>query len=123
VASVDFGGFELVRGVERDLARHAGKGRDQALKIMRRSAHQVERFGKQFARVDTGAMRSSITLAPTAQGMDLAQEIGPTVDYAIFEEFGTVHHGPAAFMGPALDRVGPEYVAAFEAFTDIFGAG
>ena len=72
----------------------------------------MEAAAKGFCPVDTGFLRSSI-------GVDLdmaaaSAVIGPTAEYGAFVEFGTSRMAPAAYMGPALDRVSPSFAAAIE---------
>ena len=82
----------------------------RAQKVIVKTAHDIEGTAKQFAVVDTGAMRDSI-------GVDvypLTAVIGPTVSYAPYVEYGTSRMAPYAFMGPALDRHNPAFYAAME---------
>lgn len=51
------------------------------------------------APVDTGFLRSSITI--TEEG-DLIRVIGPTADYALFVEMGTRFTPPQPFVEPAM---------------------
>ncbi len=80
--------------------------------VVAKAAHDVEALGKAFAPVDTGALRGSITTTIGALG--LSAEIGPSVDYGAYVEYGTSRQAPAAYMGPALDRVSPDFAAALE---------
>jgi HK97 gp10 family phage protein len=76
--------------------------------VIRKVAADIERDAKGFAPVDTGALRSSISSTVRA----LSAEIGPTVHYGRYVEWGTSRMAPRAFMGPALDRNTPGFVAA-----------
>lgn len=85
----------------------------QASQVVRKTALDVEATAKQFAPVDTGNLRSSIGVDLIGIGQ-LVAEIGPTADYGAHVEFGTSRQAPAAYMGPALDRHTPAFVAALE---------
>lgn len=91
----------------------------RAAVVVTKTAHDIEATAKQFVPVDTGATRNSI-------GVDLSDagrsaDIGPQTSYAEFLEFGTSRMAPRAFMGPALDRHTPDFIAALEAVADPFG--
>lgn len=65
-----------------------------------KATYDTEADGKANAAVDTGTMRNSIT--STVSGY--TGEVGPTVEYAPFVEYGTSRMGPQPFMGPALEK-------------------
>ena len=95
-----------------DLTRAAAAAQYRAPLVVAKAAHDVEAIAKSLCPVDTGFLRNSI-------GVDLkltevAAEIGPTAEYGAFVEFGTSTQPPAAYMGPALDRVSPGFVQAIE---------
>lgn len=87
--------------------------------VVRKSAFDVERFAKADAAVDTGFMRNSIT---TEIETNNSRVYGATVtagaDYSAFVEFGTSRMAPQPFMGPALARVEPGFLAALEALAN-----
>jgi len=60
--------------------------------------------------VDTGALRNSIGTNVTG----LSAEIGPTVNYAPYQEYGTSRMAAHPYMGPAADEVTPGFVSAME---------
>lgn len=67
-----------------------------------RLAIDIERRAKQIAPVDTGRLRSSIA---HKQGRDMRGayvEIGSSVSYAGFVEFGTRYQSPQPFLRPAF---------------------
>lgn len=84
-----------------------------------KTAFDVEADAKQFAPIDTGNLRSSITSGPIGEDRalrpgDLSAEIGPTAEYGEYVEDGTSRQAPAAYMGPAADRRFPPFVQAME---------
>lgn len=80
--------------------------------VTAKTLNDTEASAKLRAAVDTGAMKGSIGSDTDSDGM--GGEVGPTVEYAPYVEYGTVHMGPQPFMGPAFDENVPEYVAALE---------
>lgn len=96
-----------------DLAATLGgvseKARTLTSQVVRKSGLDVVAHARTLAPVDTGNLKGSI-------GMDTVTPLevvaGPTANYGIFQELGTSRHGPQPFMGPALDRVEPGFVAA-----------
>lgn len=88
----------------------------RASQVVRKTALDVEATAKAFAPVDTGALRNSIGTDVTGDGRfgQVEAEVGPTVNYGAYVEFGTSRTAPAAYLGPALDRHSPGFVAALE---------
>lgn len=84
--------------------------------VVAKTAHDVEATAKSLAAVDTGAMRNSI--GTTISGGGLTAEIGPTVHYAIYNEYGTRRMTPRPFMGPALERHSEPFVQAVAKITE-----
>lgn len=82
--------------------------------VFRKTVHDIEADAKALAPVDTGALRGSISSTITGDGRfgRMAAEIGPTVDYGVFQEFGTSTQPGTPFMGPAFDRRIPGYTEA-----------
>lgn len=94
-----------------DLARAPATVRPKVSQAIRKTALDIEGDAKILAPVDTGALRSSI-------GSDIAPmsaEVGPTVEYGGFVEWGTSRMGPQPYMSPAFDRRVPGLVRAIEA--------
>lgn len=83
---------------------------------VRKSALDVERGAKMLAPVDTGNLRNSISTTITGSGSaaSISADIGPTANYGAYLEYGTSRMRPQPYMGPALDRVEPGFVAAIE---------
>lgn len=105
-------GFDDLNRVAADLSKAAIRAQVKAPVVVAKAAHDVEAIAKSFCPVDTGFLRSSI-------GVDLSftevkATIGPTAEYGPMVEFGTSRQAPAAFMGPALDRVTPSFTQAIE---------
>lgn len=72
-------------------------------------AQDTAATARELAPVDTGALRDSIEATHEGSG---AYDVGPSVSYAPFVEFGTSVMGPQPFMGPAADAHEAELEAA-----------
>lgn len=80
----------------------------------RKTVRDIEADAKVLAPVDTGALKNSISSTVTGDGRfgNVEAEIGPTVDYGIYQEYGTSTQPGKAFMGPAFDRRAPLFTDA-----------
>lgn len=90
---------------------------------VRKTASDIQATAQQLVPVDTGNLKGSISSSPIGQTRalrpgDMDAEIGPTASYGAYVEFGTSKHGPAAYMGPALDRHAYQLEAALNQLTD-----
>ncbi|MBA2952114.1 hypothetical protein GON03_19045 [Nocardioides sp. MAH-18] len=74
--------------------------------VLRRTAHAIEAGAQALAPVDTGTLRASISTTLSGDGRSgaMSAEIGPTVDYGIYQEYGTSTQPGTPFLGPAYDR-------------------
>lgn len=86
--------------------------------VTRKSIGDVERDGKQFAPVDTGNLRNSISSTVTRTATGVAGEAGPTAEYGDYVERGTSRMPPQPYMAPALERNAPGYEAAIAQIVD-----
>lgn len=81
-------------------------------------AFSIEREAKILAPVDTGALKNSIIVSdrntqptPAEKDYELPRGnrtkvfVGPTMEYAIFQEFGTSRSSAQPYLIPALERV------------------
>lgn len=103
--------FGELRQLSADLGKADVGVTRKAGEVVRKSASDVEAQAKARAAVDTGAMRNSIGVRMAGP---LSAEIGPTVHYAQYVEFGTYKMAAQPFMGPAADAVAPSFIAAME---------
>lgn len=94
-----------------DLTKATLRAQVGCTQIVRKTALDCETAAKQFCPVDTGATRNSIG---TDMDTPTKAVVGPTTEYAPYVEFGTYRQAPAAFMGPAVDRVTPDFISALE---------
>ncbi|WP_235020184.1 HK97-gp10 family putative phage morphogenesis protein [Ruania rhizosphaerae] len=101
-----------------DLARAGERARPLAETVVQKVTADVERDAKIFAPVDTGALQNSISRQVSTGADTITGEVGPTVNYGAFVEFGTSRMAPRAFLGPALDRNGPGFEKAMGQIID-----
>ena len=105
-----------LRRLARDLRAAAGRAEHLARQAVIKTAADIERDAKIAAPVDTGALRNSISYELRDDG--LTAEVGPTVHYAPFLEYGTSRMAPRPYLGPAADRHVPRFEKAIESLAD-----
>lgn len=67
-----------------------------------RLGHKAARNMRQLAAVDTGRMRNSIGVNTGRDGRGMYVDVGPSVEYAIFVEYGTSRMEAQPFVRPGL---------------------
>jgi HK97 gp10 family phage protein len=98
---------EGLAGLLADLVRAGGTVEGRAAAVVKDKAEKVRDTAKDIVAVDTGATRDSIE----ATGEGGKWEVGPTVPWGGFLEFGTVDTAPQPYMGPAADAHAGELVS------------
>lgn len=96
-----------------DLNRAADTLTQRASAVVRKTAFDTASDAQTFAPVDTGNLRSSITVRTGGAGA-LRAEVVATANYAPYVEYGTRFMGPKPFMRPAQDRNTPDFYRALE---------
>ena len=87
-------------------ADEAIKAKDEAVaRALEKMGLVAERYAKEYAPVDTGRLRNSITHATEPD----AVYIGTNVEYSIYQEFGTVNQPGTPFLRPAVENHIDEY--------------
>ena len=87
-------------------ADEAIKAKDEAVaRALEKMGLVAERYAKEYAPVDTGRLRNSITHATEPD----AVYIGTNVEYGIYQEFGTVYQPGTPFLRPAVENHIEEY--------------
>lgn len=71
-------------------------------KDLARRGYKVSNQAKRLCPVDTGRLRSSITMVLESDSEGLYAVVGTNVDYAEHVEFGTSTQRPQPFLRPAL---------------------
>ena len=103
-------GYEDLLKLSADLGKASYEVTRKAQLVVAKTAHDIEADAKSLAPVDTGMLRNSI--GSTISG--LSAEIGPTVHYAPYLEYGTRRMPPQPYMGPAAERRAEPFVKAIE---------
>lgn len=80
----------------------------KARALVGKTVFDVEAQAKTRAPVDTGALRNSIhgTMTGATEG-----EVTTGVEYAVYQEYGTVYQSGQPFMRPAAEAVRPAFEA------------
>lgn len=88
--------------------------------VLRSTAYGIQADAQALAPVDTGTLRASISTTLTGDGRfgSMAAEIGPTVEYGIYQEYGTSTQAGQPFMAPAFDRRVPAFQHALAALAE-----
>jgi phage gpG-like protein len=110
VASVWVEGVEELNRLAVDLAGAPQRVGVRGAAALRKTAHDIEATGKAFAPVDTGNLRNSITtdFAGDGRSAEMSAEIGPTVSYAPFQEYGTSRIAPQSIHGTSVRPPRPD---------------
>lgn len=118
--TIEISGLEDLYKVAADLRTAGQRVGAKGSTVVRAYAHLIEGTGKQFVPVDTSATKNSIGVDFHGDGRssEMSADIGPQTEYAPYLEYGTVKMAPHAFMGPALDRHSPGYLAAVAGIAD-----
>ena len=106
------GDFSDLLKLSADLGKASYEVTRRAQMVVAKTAHDIEADAKSLAPVDTGALRNSI--GTTISNGGLSAEIGPTVHYAPYLEYGTRRMPPQPYMGPAAERRAEAFVQAVE---------
>lgn len=95
-----------------DLERGGAQAAAESRRLITKAAADIKALGQQYAPVDTGNLRSSITYSVWSTPSGAAAEIGPEALYGFFVEYGTAYMAPQAYMTGAFDAVAPQLEAA-----------
>lgn len=97
-----------------DLARAAGTVGAKAAAATLKTAADITRDAKILAPYEFGTLENSIGMSVTGNGAtgQISVEIGPTVDYGIYQELGTSRMAAQPYLFPATDRHTGSWYAA-----------
>ena len=97
-----------------ELSQDSVKTDREASLIVRGAAFLCQRSAQQRVPVDTGFLRSSITVGSPEGGAlqqgALSAQVGPEAAYGGFVEFGTTNAGAQPYMTPAAEQAGEWFV-------------
>jgi HK97 gp10 family phage protein len=111
--AVDFSELTHLRTELGTASRRIGPA---ASAVLRKASYDIEADAKTFAPVDTGALKSSIstTITGRAGAGAMTAEIGPSVKYGVYVEYGTSEQPGQPFLNPAFERTLPRFTSALE---------
>lgn len=103
-----------VRALGSRMSSAGGRVGAKGSRALRKTAFDIQADAQVLAPVDLGTLRDSISTEFTGDGRNgsMSAEIGPTVEYGIYQEYGTSTQSGTPFMGPAFDRRAPGYTEA-----------
>lgn len=102
--------FSALYELGADLKRIGDETQPMAEAAVAKAAHDIEAHAKSWVPVDTGALMNSISTDVDG----LSAEVGPTVNYGVYVEYGTYKMEPRPYMETAADTVEPQFLAAME---------
>lgn len=91
--------------------------------VEKRFASALDKFGKKLAaegaklapKGETLRLSTSIESTPVGK---TAREVGPTVEYGRYVEYGTATRAPDPFMGPAMDKIEPAFIKELDGIVE-----
>jgi len=100
--------------IGRDLGRAGRHVGQKASAAFRKTVHDIEADAKVGSPYEFGTLRNSISSEITGDGRHSAMtgEVGPTVDYGIWQEIGTSVMAAQPYLAPAFDRRVPSFTDA-----------
>lgn len=95
-----------VRALGSRIVASTGRVGGQASAALRKTAFAIEADAKVLAPFEFGTLKGSISTTITGDGRfgAMSAEIGPTVEYGVYQELGTSIMAAQPYMGPAFDR-------------------
>lgn len=99
-----------LEAIGRDLGKAGRNVGAKASAAFRKTVHDIEADAKVLSPYEFGTLRNSIssTIIGDGRHSSMAAEIGPTVDYGLWQEIGTSKMAPQPYLAPAYDRrIGP----------------
>ena len=111
---------EAFRKYAADLAKVAGRLDSMRDSRLLRVGKGAAATARSVAPTDTGRLRAGINVVKRPDGSVAVEADLSTHDdyYAHFQEYGTSDMAPNPFMGPAVDKWGPELVREVEGIAD-----
>lgn len=89
-----------VHALADDLRQAADTMPGKAQAVVSKVGHDMQATAQAIVPVDTGHLKSSISLDVVGLGFDL----GPTAEYGGYVELGTSRMNPEPYLGPAYDQ-------------------
>jgi HK97 gp10 family phage protein len=103
-----------------DIRRHADSTPGRAELVVDKVGHDMQGSAQEYCPVDTGFLKSSISLDVVGLGF----ELGPTAEYGEYVELGTSRMSPEPYLGPAYDQHLPNLERALSSLAaEVFSRG
>lgn len=109
--SIEFDDSEIGRLVA-DLGNAGQRAVERTRLVVSKNGHDVVSTAQQHVPVDTGFLKSSISVDFDADR--LGYEAGPTALYGGYVELGTTRMAPQPYLFPAFDQHLPTAISALE---------
>lgn len=102
--SITVTGIEELKAAINALPQATGKA--VIRRILKKHAQTIAARARQLVPVKSGRLARSlrVTIVPGETASEIAAFVGTRVFYGRFQEFGTQHQPPHAFLRPALDE-------------------
>lgn len=123
MATISIDGFDDVTRLARDLSTTSRAALPLARAAVTKTAADITADAQAVAPVDTGDLRRSIGYTVTATDGAVTADVGPTVDYGAYVEFGTSRQSPQPYLTPAFERRTPALDAALTAAANRLAGG
>lgn len=78
-------------------------------RFLKDRTEEMLQYAKGFAPVDTGDLQRSLTTQYGKWEGGIWGEVYTDVEYALYQEYGTVNHEATPFLRPALEAVSSEW--------------
>ena len=105
----------------RDFGQVANEAGPIARAAVRKTTLDIQADAQVLVPVDTGNLRSSISVAFRGNAAYAEGIVGPTASYGVFVELGTSRMAAQPYMGPAFDRRAPVLEQVMAQIVDRFG--
>lgn len=100
-------GAAEMNALARDIAAMSARVRPLSEAALRKTGVDIQAGAQMRAPVDTGYLRSSISMDAGRDGDTYRVEVGPTANYAGHVENGTSRQRPQPYLRPATDAALP----------------
>jgi len=122
MATVWFDGIEELTKLSTDLGELGQGAKPLARRAVQKTCADIKADAAATAPYRLGDLSSSIGYETRELAGAVIGEVGPTVEYGGYVEYGTSRMAPQPYMGPAFDRHAPSLEQALAAIVDRFGA-
>lgn len=123
MATTWFEGIEEFYKVSQDLTGASRSALPMARLAVQKACADIKADAQLAAPVRNGDLRKSIGYETQQLATSVWGEVGPTVEYGGYVEYGTSRMAPQPYITPAFDKHAPLLEAALEQIADRFAGG